>query len=81
MLDEQLTPGFEFSPGILDLITNCHIFLPLITPRSRARPWLNQEIGFALALGKPILPLVIGDAPAGLISVRQAVTMQEDLGG
>jgi hypothetical protein len=77
--DDNLVPGSGFSEQIQRFITNSHVFLPFLTPASEARPWLHQEIGFAIALGKPILPVTLGRPPVGIISGIQAVQLREDL--
>src|SRR5262249_1931475 len=56
-----------------------HLFLPFITATSAERPWLHQEIGFAMALGKPVLPVTLGAVPVGLINGIQALQLREDL--
>ncbi len=43
---------------IRDRITECPYFVVLWTRRGRAREWVNQEIGFATAKDKQIIPLV-----------------------
>ena len=77
--DNQLQPGIGFSMQIQKFISNSHILLPVITAASVERPWVHQEIGFAKALGKPILPVTFGSTPLGLISDIQAVELREDL--
>lgn len=79
MWDEQLTPGAEFSPELLKFIVNCHIFLPFLTRSSVNSSWLNQEIGFAVAVAKPILPVTLGESPSGIISGREAIELRKDL--
>lgn len=64
---------------------NSHAFLALLTKSSIARPWLHQEIGHAVALGKPILPVSIADEqasvvlPEGIIGGIQAIELRVDL--
>lgn len=79
MWDDDLLPGSGFSEQIQSFIRNSHVFLPVLTPASAERPWLHQEIGFALALGKPILPVALGGLPVGIIAGIQAVQLQDDL--
>jgi hypothetical protein len=79
MWDRDLEPGTGFSEQIQSFITNAHVFLPLITPNSDNRPWLHQEIGYAVALGKPVIPVTTSTAPEGLISGVQSVQLQADL--
>lgn len=77
--DDDLVAGSGFSEQIQSFIANAHVFLPVLTAASTARPWVHQEIGFATALGKPILPVTLGGSPPGLISGVQAVCLREDL--
>ena len=79
MWDKHLLPGVGFSEQIQSFIINSDIFLPFITKASVKRPWLHQEIGFAIALGKPMLPVTLGGAPEGIISGIQALKLQRDL--
>src|SRR5687767_11563027 len=48
----QLTE--KVSSGIL----TCDYFIPIITRKSVATQWLNQEIGFAAATKRRIIPIV-----------------------
>ena len=77
--DNDLIPGTGFSEQIQSFIRNSHLFMPFITEASAERPWLHQEIGFATALGKPVLPVTLGSPPLGIISGIQAVQLREDL--
>ncbi len=80
MWDRDLTGGVAFKKEIADFIANAHVFLPLVTTNSVNRPWSNQEIGYACALGKPILPVstIPGDLQ-GMIAGLKAVFVTEDL--
>lgn len=80
MWDRDLTGGVAFKKEITDFIANAHVFLPLVTENSINRPWSNQEIGYACALGKPILPVstISGDTQ-GMIAGLKAVSVTEDL--
>jgi hypothetical protein len=79
MWDADLLPGSGFSEQIQSYIRNSHVFLPVLTPASAERPWLHQEIGFAIALGKPVLPVALGCLPVGIISGVQAVQLHDDI--
>lgn len=79
MWDKHLRPGVGFSEQIQRFITNAHVFLPFFTTASVKRPWLHQEIGFAIALGKPVLPVTLGVTPLGMINGIQAVKLRKDL--
>jgi hypothetical protein len=79
MWDRHLAPGVDFPDQIRSFITNAHVFLPFLTPASIKRPWLNQEIGYAAAMGKPILPVAVGVVPLGIITGVQAIQFGESL--
>ncbi|MBU1699014.1 MAG: toll/interleukin-1 receptor domain-containing protein [Candidatus Eisenbacteria bacterium] len=79
MWDDDLVGGSGFSDQIQDFISNSHIFLPVLTQESKDRPWLHQEIGYALALGKPIIPIALNALPDGIISGVQAIQLKDDL--
>src|SRR5262245_24283082 len=55
--DEHLIVGRGFDAQIKTFISYAHVFLPLITPSSTARGWVHQEIGYAMALRVPVLPV------------------------
>ena len=80
MWDDDLLPGSGFSDQIQSFIANSHVLVPVLTPASAERPWLHQEIGFAIALGKPVLPIALGGGiPQGIIGGIQAVELRDDL--
>ncbi len=79
MWDRNLVPGAGFSNQIQTFITNSHVLLPVITPGSAQRLWLHQEIGFAMALGMPVLPVSVGHLPLGLIEGIHAIELRDDL--
>src|SRR2546423_528056 len=57
--DTQINPGMAFPDEIKQLISRAHLFMPIITENSKKSAWVHQEIGFALALHLPVLPLSI----------------------
>jgi hypothetical protein len=79
--DDHIRPGAPFTDEIKGLITHAHIFMPLITERSRGSFWVHQETGYAMALNIPVLPLAIGDLPGGgeMIAHLEAVRVRSDL--
>jgi TIR domain len=79
MWDQDLLAGAGFSEQIQRFIANSHVFLAFLTDASAKRIWLHQEIGFATALGKPIVPVTLGTPPEGIISGIQAVQLRDDL--
>jgi len=79
--DDNIRPGSAFTDAIKGMIAHSHIFMPLITKKSKDRPWVHQETGYAMALNIPVLPLAIGDIPDSMIAHLQAITIEEDLDG
>ena len=77
--DKDLIAGTGFSDVIQRFIENCHIFMPFFSDSAANRPWVNQEIGFAKAHRKPILPVTIGPDPSGMIRGTHAVRLKRDL--
>lgn len=73
---ELITPGTPFPEAIKTMIAHCHIFMPVLTATSRGRPWVHQEIGYALALGVPVLPVAVGQMPADMLAELHAVSIE-----
>ncbi|HKQ03771.1 MAG TPA: toll/interleukin-1 receptor domain-containing protein [Blastocatellia bacterium] len=81
MWDHALVPGQPFTEEIKTQISRCHLFIPLLTRKSLPKPWVHQETGYAMGVGVPILPIVIGNiAPVALIQQLQAIRIGEDVG-
>ncbi len=78
MWDPLVLPGASFSDELRDMISFAHVFLPILTPGSDGRPWVHQEIGYAMALGTPVLPLSFGALPPGMADRLQALTISEE---
>ncbi|NQT25604.1 toll/interleukin-1 receptor domain-containing protein [candidate division KSB1 bacterium] len=58
IIDKTPTPDTTLSEKVQSGITNCSYLIPIITKRSIYNQWVNQEIGFAYAKSKAIIPLV-----------------------
>ena len=78
MCDMDIRPGTPFTDAIKGLISNAHIFMPIITENSQKRPWVHQETGFAMALNIPVLPIAVNTLPAEMISQLQAISISYD---
>jgi hypothetical protein len=77
--DENLTAGAGFHEQIKDSIASAHIFMPLITKESSERGWVHQEIGYAMALNIPVLPVTAENlAPGAMLQLLQAVKIDEN---
>jgi hypothetical protein len=51
--------------------------MPLLTKISHKRPWVHEEIGYAFAVGIPVLPVLVGVKPGEMTVTCQAI--QSDL--
>lgn len=49
---------FQLTEKVKTGIIGCNYFVPIITRQSINTQWLNQEIGFATAINRPIIPIV-----------------------
>lgn len=58
--DRTMDAGDPFFDVIKRQISRAHIFMPLLTPGTVSRPWVHQEIGYALASNVPVLPIAVG---------------------
>jgi hypothetical protein len=59
----------EWKVKILEKLRNCDVFVPLISTDFASSEWTDQEIGFALAHNKYIMPVKIEDLePYGFIA-------------
>ena len=58
--DANIAAGRGLTHQIQSYIAHSHVFVPILTPRSHARGWVHQEIGFAVAMKVPCVPSCIG---------------------
>ena len=72
--DERFESGQGFHDQIRDCIGHAHAFLPVLTQDS-SRGWVQQEIGFAMAMNIPVIPIAIGELPGQMISLVHAVKL------
>lgn len=78
--DNQIRPGMAFTDAIKSLIAQSHVFVPILTENSKARPWVHQETGYAIALGIPVLPVAVsGVYPGELLQQLQAILVRRNL--
>jgi len=76
--DKDLIAGSGFHEQIKDSIASAHVFMPLITNESSERGWVHQEIGYAMALNIPILPVTTENLdPGGMLQLLHAVKLDE----
>jgi hypothetical protein len=77
---EDIEPSTEWQEEIIKELKACHVLLPIITSNFYHSPWANQEVGFALARGIPIVPIHAGEIPCGFIARYQALKYDEPEG-
>ncbi|MBI4283102.1 MAG: toll/interleukin-1 receptor domain-containing protein [Chloroflexi bacterium] len=58
MYEYDTQAGFSVADKVQSAIENCQALVVLLTPNSEVSPYVQQEIGFAKARGKLVIPLV-----------------------
>src|SRR5205823_9072955 len=58
-IDHQLVPGSNWWENILENIESCEAFIYVMTPKSVTSIYCLAELSYAMALNKPILPLML----------------------
>ncbi|WP_321508185.1 toll/interleukin-1 receptor domain-containing protein [uncultured Methanoregula sp.] len=79
--DRKFNFGHGFHDQIKIFIAHSHVFLPIITKDSSERGWVHQEIGYAMALNIPVLPIAIDRLPGEMIRELHAIQVGENLDG
>jgi hypothetical protein len=79
MWDRDFRYGEGFHEQIKNFIAHAHVFLPVITPTSDERKWVHQEIGYAMALNIPMLPVAMGRLPGEMLQQIHAVQLGDDI--
>ncbi|MCB1085871.1 MAG: toll/interleukin-1 receptor domain-containing protein [Verrucomicrobiae bacterium] len=75
----DLKAGLPFNDQIRAFIEHAHVFTPVISRESAESVWVHAEIGYALALRIPVLPICLGGYPPGeMIQQVQAVALTSD---
>ena len=69
---EDIEPASEWQEEIMSQLRICDIFIPILTPDFYSSSWTDQETGFAVCRGIPIIPLSGGEIPHGFINKYQA---------
>lgn len=79
MWDKNFAFGYGFHEQIQTFIAHAHVFLPVITGASSKRGWVHQEIGYAMALNIPVLPVTRDALPGEMIQRIHALHLSADL--
>jgi len=80
MWDRDFAYGRGFPEQIKRFIAHAHVFLPLITESSSQRGWVHQEIGYAMALNIPVLPVARGTLPGEMLQELHALMWSDEPG-
>jgi hypothetical protein len=59
MWDQQFAFGQGFHEQIRNFIAHAHVLIPVLTVTADQRKWVHQEIGYAMAMNVPVLPVAI----------------------
>ena len=76
--DDSLVGGTRYTPEIQERIASSHVFMPILSAAAKSSPYVQQEIGFAVASHVPVLPVAMDAKPAAMISQTQAVLWNDD---
>lgn len=77
--DADLPGGFDFNDLLKRYIEHSHVFMPLITAESAQRGWVHQEIGYAMAMNIPVLPVAKETLPSAMIQRLHAISLDNDI--
>jgi hypothetical protein len=70
----DIEPNQIWQTEIERALVSMHALVALITPGFDSSVWCQQEIGFALGRGVPVIPIRLGLDPHGFIGQIQALT-------
>lgn len=79
MWDRTFVYGYGFHEQIKSFIAHAHVFMPVITESAMKRGWVHQEIGYAMALNVPVLPISVGTLPGEMIQQLHAIKTDKHL--
>jgi hypothetical protein len=74
---EHIEVSEEWAGEILTALGSMQALLALVSPTFHESEWTNQEVGFALARGVPIVPICIdGTLPQGFLAKIQGMKVE-----
>lgn len=77
MWDRNFAFGHGFHDQIKIFISHSHFFIPIITEASIRRGWVQQEIGYAMALNVPVLPVAVGIRTGEMLELHHAAFLED----
>jgi hypothetical protein len=71
----QIAPGREWLPRLESELRDCDALVAVLSPAFRSSPWTDQEVGFALACGRKVVPLqtLVDGPPHGFLQRFQGL--------
>lgn len=70
---QDIEPTKEWVDVILGALETCHALAALLTPNFHQSKWTDQEIGYCIRRGVPILPVRLGIDPYGFLGRFQGL--------
>lgn len=71
----EISVGVDWQDSLNFAVSNCEVFIPLVTPRYGETLWTNREVKLADVLGKFILPVnFLPDWPPRCLAIQFATT-------
>lgn len=77
---DAIRPSEQWQDVIRRALDSCHVLLAYVTPDFPVSDWCDQEVGWALGRGVPVIPVRVNHDPYGFFGSIQAVTPQSGLG-
>ena len=74
---EDIEPTLDWLREIEAALRSSHCLLALVTKDFHGSLWTDQEVGFVLGRGLPVVPMRAGKDPYGLMGKLQAVPFNE----
>ncbi|GFO13561.1 tir motif-containing protein [Plakobranchus ocellatus] len=72
---DEIKSGLDWQDALNYAVSNCEVFIPLVTPRYGETQWTNREVKLADVLGKSILPISFLDEwPPRCLAIQFATT-------
>lgn len=67
--EDWLRLGSTLSDKVRQMIERCDCVMVILTRRSQVSSYVHQEVGYALGLGKPVIPLVERGVPNNVLAM------------
>ncbi|XP_070211495.1 uncharacterized protein [Littorina saxatilis] len=78
----EISVGVDWQDSLNFAVSNCEVFIPLVTPRYGETLWTNRKVKLADVLGKYILPVnFLPDWPPRCLAIQFATTQYVVSGG